>query len=459
MTSGSPTKLTLRARLRLGTQIRQRHLKEFLSFDFPVFQVPVAVAGLLVTLCLLALGKRARAFAGLMALHRANWSGLANSVAETLVRQELHAGRSSVDPPNVFRQHVRDLQPTPGTERFFEKPTSLLRTRILVLKSPRPSEKGILVIDYSFVFPIIAKFFDLPRIAEKYHIVTEPSWSGYCDPNVLCYGINDFPVFVQAFEPRDAQVLEKMRTNLVPVATSPNWWIDHRVMKPLNIPKDRDLVMIASWAKFKRHARFFAALAKLRQRGHTLTATLIGYPIDLTIADLANEADFYGVRDQVEFHEWLRPDEVNVQLNRARINIVWSRREGVNRAIVEGMFANVPCILRSGFNYGYQYPYVNAETGRFATEESLPDAILELLETPREYAPRDWVMAHMSCHKAIDVLAGTIRERAARDGERWTTDPVPKIGQLNTMAYWDVEDAERFEPDYRFLESTFRSRA
>jgi glycosyltransferase involved in cell wall biosynthesis len=231
------------------------------------------------------------------------------------------------------------------------------------------------------------------------------------------------------------------------------------VMKPLNIPKDRDLVMIASWAKFKRHARFFAALAKLRQRGHTLTATLIGYPIDCTIADLANEADFYGVRDQVEFHEWLRPDEVNVQLNRARINIVWSRREGVNRAIVEGMFANVPCILRSGFNYGYPYPYVNAETGRFATEASLPDAILELLETSREYAPRDWVMAHMSCHKAIDVLAGTIRERAARDGERWTTDPVPKIGQLNTMAYWDVEDAERFEPDYRFLESTFRPRA
>ena len=53
-------------------------------------------------------------------------------------------------------------------------------------------------------------------------------------------------------------------------------------------------------------------------------------------------------------------------------------------------------------------------------------------------------------------LAGTIRERAAQDGEKWTTDPVPKIGQLNTMAYWDANDAERFETDYRFLESTFR---
>ena len=355
MPSVPRTKPTLAARIRLGARIRQRYLKEFLSFDSRLFQVPVAIAGLFVTLGLLALGKRARAFAGLMALHRANWSGLANRVAETQVRQELQAGRSSVNQENFFRQHIRDLQPTQGTERFFKKPTSLLRTRILVLKSPTPSEKGILVIDYSFVFPIIAKFFDLPRIAEKYHIVTEPSWSGYCDPNVLCYGINDFPVFIQAFEPRDAQVLDDMRTNLVPVGTSPNWWINHRVMKPLKIPKDRDLVMIASWAKFKRHARFFAALAKLRRRGRTLTATLIGYPIDCTIADLANEADFYGVRDQLEFHEWLSPDEVNVQLNRARINIVWSRREGVNRAIVEGMFANVPCILRSGFNYGYLY--------------------------------------------------------------------------------------------------------
>ena len=162
------------------------------------------------------------------------------------------------------------------------------------------------------------------------------------------------------------------------------------------------------------------------------------------------------VWDQLEFHEWLRPDEVNYQLNRARINIVWSRREGVNRAIVEGMFANIPCIIRSGFNYGYHYPYVNAETGRFATEESLPETILELLETPREYAPRDWVLAHMSCHKATSVLARAIRERASRDGEAWTSEPVPKIGQLNTMAYWDAEDAERFEADYRFLESTFR---
>ena len=110
------------------------------------------------------------------------------------------------------------------------------------------------------------------------------------------------------------------------------------------------------------------------------------------------------------------------------------------------MFANIPCIIRSGFDYGYHYPYVNAETGRFATEESLPETILELLETPREYAPRDWVLAHMSCHKATSVLARAIRERASRDGEAWTSEPVPKIGQLNTMAYWDAEDAEHSRP-------------
>jgi glycosyltransferase involved in cell wall biosynthesis len=331
-----------------------------------------------------------------------------------------------------------------------------LRTRILVLKSPRPAEKGILLVDYSFVFPLIPKFFDLSRIAERYHIVTEPSWSGYCDPNVLCYGINEFPVFVQASEPRDARLVDAMRTNLVPVGTSANWWIDHRAMKPMDVPKERDLVMVASWAKFKRHARFFAALAKLRARGRRVTVTLLGYPIDCTIKDISDEADYYGVRDQVEFHEWLRPDGVNFQMNRARINIVWSRREGVNRAIIEGMLADVPCIIRSGFNYGYAYPYVNSETGRFSTEESLPETILELLDTPREYSPRDWVMAHMSCQKATSVVAEAVRERALLDGETWTTDPVVKVGQLNTMAYWDPEDADRFEADYRFLESTLR---
>jgi glycosyltransferase involved in cell wall biosynthesis len=265
-------------------------------------------------------------------------------------------------------------------------------------------------------------------------------------------------VFVEAFEPRDAEVVRAMKANLIPVGTSTNWWVDHRIMTPLQgVPKDRDLVMIASWARFKRHARFFAALRSLRKRGHRLSVSLLGYPTDCQMADIAREAEYYGVRDQVEFFEWLKPEEVNYQLNRAKVNVIWSRKEGVNRAIIEGMFADVPCILRHGFNYGHPYPYVNAQTGRFADEETLPDVILDLVATYGDYAPREWVLSNMSCQKATDIVAVAVRDFALRSGEPWTTDPVVKVCYLNDMRYWDDIDRTRFVQDYEFLNSVRRT--
>jgi hypothetical protein len=185
--------------------------------------------------------------------------------------------------------------------------------------------------------------------------------------------------------------------------------------------------------------------------------SLLGYGTANELANIVSEADHYGVRDQLEFFEWLQPEEVNYQLNRAKVNVIWSRKEGVNRAIIEGMFAGVPCILREGFNYGYPYPYVNEQTGRFANEETLPDVILELLESSGRFAPRDWVMSNMSCQRATEIIGSAVRDLAVSRGEAWTVDPVVKVCYLSDMRYWDESDRSKFETDYGFLRSTHRS--
>jgi glycosyltransferase involved in cell wall biosynthesis len=110
------------------------------------------------------------------------------------------------------------------------------------------------------------------------------------------------------------------------------------------------------------------------------------------------------VQDQLECHEGLSQDEVNHHLNRAKVNIIWSRKEGVNRSIVEGMFAGVPCILRTGFNYGYHYPYINGATGCYSSEEDLPDTLVRMIDTHGTYSSREWVMTHMSCQRAAELL-------------------------------------------------------
>jgi len=319
--------------------------------------------------------------------------------------------------------------------------------------------KGVIVVCYSYVFPLFAKLFDLRRIAKDYLIVLEPSWSGYCNWDVLCYSCLETPVFIQANEPRDYEFIEGLRPNFWPVPIAANSWIDHRVFRPLEgCKKDVDLIMVAGWADFKRHHRLFKALGSLRDRGRCLKTVLIGYPMTQSRDRILEAAAYYGVHDQLEIYESLSPTEVNQHLNRAKVNIIWSRKEGVNRAIVEGMFANVPCLIRDGFNYGYRYPHINPQTGSYASDTELPDKLLFMLDHYRDFSPRAWVEQHMTCQQAADTLGRTIENSMTTVGEPWSGRLAVKVNGLHGMQYWEPRDHETFARDYAHLASCIRAR-
>jgi glycosyltransferase involved in cell wall biosynthesis len=262
---------------------------------------------------------------------------------------------------------------------------------------------------------------------------------------------------VQAYEPRDYEFILELASNLCPVQISNNWWVDHRIFRPVpEAPKDADVVMVAGWADFKRHYRFFDALRTLRKRGRKIRATLIGYPMGRTKTEILGLAKHYGVDDQLEVYEWISQEQINILLNRSKVNVIWSRREGVNRAIIEGMFAGVPCIVREGFNYGYSYPYINSSTGCFSSEQELPEKLLWMIENYRQFTPREWVMDHLSCQKATEILNNLIKVKALEAGETWSGGPVVKINGLHGMSYWDERDSHRFSKDYEFLTSVIR---
>src|SRR5262249_40002323 len=147
------------------------------------------------------------------------------------------------------------------------------------------------------------------------------------------------------------------------------------------------------------------------------------------------------------------------QLNRAKVNVLWSLKEGVNRAIIEGMLAGVPCVLREGFNYGYHYPHVNSQTGCYSSEKGLPDVLLRMIERYGDFSPREWVLNNMSCHKGTEVLGRVIKDTALSLGEVWTRDLAVKTSELNGQRYWDPADKERFADDYKFLREAVRGKA
>lgn len=398
----------------VGRAILKQRLTESLFCDSKLFQAGLGSACTISGELLWRLGKRGRAFSLFSKVHRAAWSEWGSRRAESAVREAVDAKANGRPHPmlDLYRSYVATIGPTPATAKFFEHPESLLNGCSLVLKSPGESERGVLILYYSYIYPLFHKYFDLPAISKRYALVLEPSWSGFCDLNVLSYQLLDEPVVVGALEPRDADFLKATRSNLVPVSFSSNSWVDDRVFRPdPSTPKDIDILIVSGWGWYKRHWAFFSALKEVVRRGRRPRVALIGYPLGLTANDILEQAQYYGVRDLVEIHEWLKPHEVAALLNRAKVLVLWSRKEGVNRSIIESMFTDTPVIVREGFNYGYHYPYINEDTGRFASEKTFPNVLLEVLDNPTAFAPRKWAMEHLT----LQALSRPAQRRSERD--------------------------------------------
>jgi glycosyltransferase involved in cell wall biosynthesis len=335
-------------------------------------------------------------------------------------------------------------------------PRRLIGSRILVIKSATSQERGVLVADYQYVFPLLAGLFDLPAICDRYEIVLEPSWVDVCAPEVLLFTRQQRRVYVQSHEPRDHAFLQAIDSNLHPVPLAANWWVDPRFLPSLPAERDIDVIMVAAWADIKRHWRVFRALSQIRRRGRKLKTVLVGYQYDRTRQDIEDLAAYFGIRDQIETYERIPQREVFALLARSKVHVLWSRRESSNRAIIEAMMADVPVIVRDGLTFGYRYPHINEHTGRFVKEQDLADSIVEVIETRERFSPREWVLENRTCVKATSVLEDTLRRGRQEQGECWIEPLVVKTSELDTQRYYNPEDRNRFDADYRFLESKIR---
>lgn len=436
-------------------------VRERVTYDLGGLRAPIAETFFGLGRAMLASGdpnRQAKALALLMRLHSGAFSESVDRRILAIIRDQLHGKGPGIGRglQRLFEQLVADAV---RTFRKGQNPDirRLIGSRILVVKSWRPGERGVIVVDYSYVFPLMAGLFDLPAIAERYFLVLEPSWAGTCNPDILLYSQLKHPVFIETIEPRDAALLKSFDSNLETVPLAANWWVDHRLAPPPDGTRDIDVIMVAAWADIKRHWRVFRVLAALRRRGHRLKVALVGYQYDRTRADIEQLAEHYGIRDQVETFERLPTEGVAALLARSKVHVLWSRRECSNRAIVEAMFADVPIIVRQGLTFGFKYPYINDQTGRYVAESDLGEAIIDTIANRSRFSPRRWAMEHMTCEQATTVLGETIRARAQALGEPWTKGLVVKTSTLDTQRYWNPADRDAFAADYQFLESVSKS--
>lgn len=391
----------------------------------------------------------------LSTVFRLNWPGTFNFCVRK-VRTNFLVGKENSLPKEVLEDFLSNIQNIERYKRFLDEPQAMMPSIITVIAPANASSKGVIIIAYSYYFLIFLKSFDFQEVAKKYHIVLEPSWNGLCEEAILAFAHLTSPVFVMAYEQRDYKFLQSINANIVPVKLSANWWINPKMFGAnCTVERDIDVIMIAAWAKFKRHQKFFKALKKIKAKGNKLKVVLVGYPNDLEIEDIKRQAEEYGVLDWLEFHQWISPSEVSSLLSRSKVNVLWSRFEGLNRAIIEGMCCNTPCIVRSGFNFGMQYPYINENTGKYSTETSLSEDILNTINNYKLFEPRKFIEQNHNCFIAARILADTISQYD-KDFER--ENLVTKTSELNGMQYICEQDEKRMKADYNYLTSLIKNK-
>jgi len=308
----------------------------------------------------------------------------------------------------------------------------LLYRDYLVLKAPLENEKGVLVLEYTTKFDLFVALFDFQRIIRDYYIVLEPCWAGYCDPSILMFLSNQSDVIVQCPEESDFDFISNLKSNLIPVKLGSSDWIDADLFAPRQAQekKEFDLIMVANWARHKNHRHLFEALSRLKHR--TISVLLVG--IDWggrTDQDIRVEMAQYDLGHvHVEIKKNISAREVSECLERSKVFLLLSEKEGSNRAIVEALFCDIPAILYENFVGGAKGK-INDQTGVLSSFENLHDKIKYMLDNYQRFTPRSWALGHTGSRNAARILNDLLKDVARSRGEQWTIDIVEKVNNPN----------------------------
>ncbi|NNL85302.1 MAG: glycosyltransferase [Myxococcales bacterium] len=408
-----------RSKLWVGTEIALRDLNDRIVLRGLPSRVALRLGQIY-----LRLGQRSRALSLIFFAHRSARAESVRSRAEA---------------------HVSELLPlahaASGSSRAsFEE---ALGGRVLVLKRPKPGERGVLFVMFTELFAAIADQVDVQRLLAEYTLVLEPSWSGYCDRDLLFFTQFEEPIFALTAERLDYDFITRLDSNLHPVFIGSGDWVDPSIAEPfIGAEKRYDIVMNAHWGPSKRHRVLFRSLKAL---GSHCRVALIGGPWEGCDRDAVVElARYFGVREQIEFFERIPYAQVMEVMAAARVCVLLSLKEGANRALPEAMFCDVPVVLLKEYVGGCQKNVV-PETGVIVPQADLTATLKRMIRGEGAFRPRRWALQNIACVKSGERLNEIVKADAQQRGFPWTEDLAPHKNAPESR-YLHEDDERRLAP-------------
>ncbi|MDR2153714.1 MAG: glycosyltransferase [Burkholderiaceae bacterium] len=341
--------------------------------------------------------------------------------------------------PECIEALPKLIGPNPHT---FNDNTTYLRA--ITLRAPRweggQVRRGVLLIKFTETFRFFYHNIDIARLMRYFHIVLEPSWSGYCLPEILLWARFPEPIVVQASEPLDRQFLSDLGANLIPTEIGASDWVDHRVFHPLGGEKTFDVIYVANLTPMKRVNVYLRAVSELVRLRPGFRAALVVSSFGGNEQEFAQLLRWYGIGSQLTVLMNQTQSQLNDIINKSRVSILLSRKEGSNKTLFESMFAGTPVILLRN-NIGVNKDYINEHTGRLTDESQLVSTILEFVDGRIRTTPREWAIENISAERSTQKLEKVLRDVGMAD----PAVDAPLFVKMNTpeATYKDADVARR----------------
>lgn len=321
--------------------------------------------------------------------------------------------------------------------------------RSLILKPPRflneqIIEKGVLLIKFTTTFALYLQHINCAALLKHYNVVLEPSSSGYCLPEILKWTQYNDPIIVEASEISDRLFLENLHSNLIPVDFGSSDWVDYRIFKPLALVKEYDSIYVANYTWIKRPHVYFKAIAQIVAWGIPYKALLVCGLWGENKNEILELLKFYRLENSLHIIEKASPSYLNELLNKSKVNILLTLKEGSNRTIFEGFFAGTPGIVLK-HNVGVNKNYINDQTGSLIDENQLAETLLYYQTRWHEYQPQLWASKHISPDVTSGKLNTLLMTLAKQQGEPWTQDIVVKVNSPEAVLMYP--DAGTYSQD------------
>jgi glycosyltransferase involved in cell wall biosynthesis len=318
----------------------------------------------------------------------------------------------------------------------------------IILKPFVPNrEKGVLYVTFENQWIKILRSGQAQEIAKCYDMILGPTWSPPHDASLLAAARiwpGEFYSLLSNLD--DAATMRRLSSKIRPLPLLASSWTNPVIYEPyLNLDKTIDILMIATFSKYKRHWLFFDTLRKLPR---TLRVVLIGRPIgERTEASLREEAATFGVADRFELWKGASDDQIAQAICQSRISLIFSRQEGSCVAVAESMMGGTPVGLFRNARVGSK-AFVNARTGLLLEQRLLARQILGFLDRHDRYEPRDWAIENISCYASTRVLNRAMCEESRTQGREWTRDVVT-MHQNSVPVFVDDDDAREMLTCYQ----------